>query len=169
MISSAWRLCGIRETLGALGIAAFLWANTAHAERGPFTGLSGKWSGTGEVLLGNGTKERIRCRARYTVRSGGNSLDQNLRCASDSYKFDLSSKLVNRGGELSGSWKESSRNMSGQILGSGSAGRFQLIVSSPSFSAKLSLVARGNRLSVEVSAPPGGQLVGVSITLARAH
>jgi hypothetical protein len=143
-------------------------ASSAYAETGPFTGLVGNWAGGGTVSLGNGTKERIQCRARYAVSAEGNGLQQSLRCASDSYKFDLSSDVTHQGGQLSGVWNEASRNMSGQISGSAKPGQFEVVVTSQSFSANLSLATQGDRQSVVASAPPGGQLVGASITLTRA-
>jgi hypothetical protein len=156
------------QTLGvAISTTLFLAASASNAETGPFAGLEGSWSGAGTISLGNGSKERIRCRATYTVSAGGNDLQQSLRCASDSYRFDLSSNVLNLGGQLSGVWSESSRNMGGMLFGSARADQFQVIVSSASFSANLSLTRHGDRQSVEVTAPPGGQLTGVSITLTR--
>jgi hypothetical protein len=94
-------------------------------------------------------------------------MQQSLRCASDSYRFDLSSDVTAQGGQISGSWSESSRNMNGQIAGTARPGQFNVIVTSPSFSANLTMTTRGDRQSVDISAPPGGQLTGVSIVLAR--
>jgi hypothetical protein len=150
-----------------LAISLLLFAPGARAESGPFTGLAGNWSGNGTISLGNGTKERIRCRAQYSVSAEGNGLQQSLRCASDSYRFDLSSNVIALGGQLSGVWNEASRNMSGMLAGSARPGQFQVVVTSPSFSANLTLTTRGDRQSVDISAPPGGQLTGVSITLTR--
>ncbi len=64
-------------------------------------------------------------------------------------------------------WNESSRNMSGTLSGTARPGQFQVLVTSPSFSANLSLVLHGDRQLVVISAPPGGQLTSVSIALAR--
>ena len=144
-----------------------LFAAASHAETGPFAGLGGGWSGNGTVSLGNGTRERLRCNATYSVGAEGNQLQQTLRCASDSYRFDLSSNITYQGGEVSGTWSEASRNMSGMVSGSAKAGQFQVVVTSPSFSANLSLTTQGDRQSVVATAPPGGQLVGASITLTR--
>ena len=151
----------------AISIALLLFASSVRAESGPFAGLAGHWSGTGRILLGNGTAERIRCRAQYSVSAEGSHLQQSLRCASDSYRFDLSSEVMSLGSQLSGVWNEASRNMSGMLSGSARPGQFQVVVTSPSFSANLTLTTHGDRQSVEISAPPGGQLTGVSITLAR--
>jgi len=150
-----------------VAISLLLFASSARAESGPFAGLAGNWTGSGTILLGDGTRERIRCRAAYSVSAEGNGLQQSLRCASDSYRFDLSSNVTHQDGQLLGTWNEASRNMSGMLLGSARAGRFAVVVTSPSFSANLTLTTRGDRQSVEISAPPGGQLTGVSITLSR--
>jgi hypothetical protein len=158
----------IMKYLLAFSLTFLLFASSGvRADSGPFAGLAGSWSGAGTISLGNGTRESIRCRAQYTVTADGNSLQQSLRCASDSYKFDLSSNVSQLAGQLSGTWTETSRNMSGEIMGTAKAGQFQVIVTSPSFSANLSLTTHGDRQAVEISAPPGGQFTGVSITLAR--
>ncbi len=41
--------------------------------------------------------ERIRRKASYNVSSTGLGLKQTLRCASDSYKFDLSTDVTSQG------------------------------------------------------------------------
>ena len=161
------RFC-LQGLCAAVSIALLLLALGARAESGPFAGLAGHWSGAGTISLGNGTRERIRCRAQYSVDSDGSHLQQSLRCASDSYRFDLTSDVMSQGGsQISGTWNEASRNMSGMIAGNARPGQFQVIVTSPSFSANLTLSTHGDRQSVEISAPPGGQFTGVSITLAR--
>src|SRR5713226_7192115 len=95
----------------ALLFTLFLFAPSARADSGPFTGLAGNWSGAGTITLGTGGRESIRCRAQYSVGGDGTSMQQSLRCASDSYRFDLSSDVTSSlGGVITGSWSESSRN-----------------------------------------------------------
>ena len=137
----------------------------SYAQSGPFTGLAGNWSGGGTVTLDDGSTERIRCRATYAVGAGGNGLNQRLLCASDSYKFDLSSQVIAEGGSLSGTWGESSRGVSGTLLGRGSSGNFQVVASAPGFTASLSLATRGNKQSVVIKAE--SQFKGATITLSR--
>src|SRR5690606_31567468 len=96
--------------------------SVSHAETGVFKGLSGHWSGGGTVALAGGPKERIRCKAVYSV--SGHELHQRLRCASDSYRFDLSSTVREQGGRLSGSWSETSRNIQGVLFGEAQPGRY---------------------------------------------
>jgi hypothetical protein len=66
--------------------------------------MSDSWSGSGTITTSNGNKERIRCRAKYDVDSAGSSLDLMLRCASDSYNFELQSNATHANGAVSGNW-----------------------------------------------------------------
>jgi hypothetical protein len=82
-----------------------------QAERGappssPFVELLGTWSGTGSVSLSTGSSERIRCQAAYASGVDVNNLRAVLRCASDSYKFELASDVTHGSGAITGAWKE---------------------------------------------------------------
>ena len=74
-------LCAAALAAGLIGVAQTVRA----AEQGPFAGLSGSWSGEGSVTMSNGSHERIRCRATYSMTPADRSLNQGLRCASDSW------------------------------------------------------------------------------------
>jgi hypothetical protein len=152
--------------LAAVLFLGLLLLNTAsYAQSGPFAGLAGVWSGGGTVTLDDGSTERIRCRATYAVGAGGNGLNQSLTCASDSYRFNLASNVVANNGSLSGTWSESSRNVSGNLEGRGSNGNFQVVASAPGFSASISLTTRGNKQSVTIRAE--SQFRGAVISLSR--
>ena len=161
------RLPGLRSALlTAAACAGLLLSNsTSYAQSGPFAGLAGVWSGGGTVTLDDGSTERIRCRATYAVGGGGTGLNQSLTCASDSYRFNLSSNVVSNGGSLSGTWSESSRNVNGSLEGRGSNGNFQVGASAPGFMANITLTTRGNRQSVVIRAE--SQFRGASISLSR--
>jgi hypothetical protein len=145
--------------------AASVLSSASHAQSGAFAGMAGNWSGGGTVTLDDGSTERIRCRASYAVGAGGNGLNQSLTCASDSYKFNLSSNVIAQGAALSGTWSESSRNINGSIEGRGSNGNFEVVASSPGFTANISLTTRGNKQSVVIRAE--SQFRGASISLTR--
>src|ERR1700674_1894979 len=103
-------------SVSAFAISLCLIAPSAYAQAAaPFAGMAGSWSGGGRIDLQDGTSERIRCRASYAVGGGGSTMQQQLRCASDSYRFDVSSTVESRAGSLSGSWSELTRNLTGQI------------------------------------------------------
>jgi hypothetical protein len=146
-------------------LAAAVFSSASYAQSGPFAGMAGNWSGGGTVTFDDGSTERIRCRASYAVGAGGNGLNQSLTCASDSYKFNLSSNVVANGGALSGTWSESSRNVSGNLEGRGSNGNFQVVASSAGFTANITLTTRGNRQSIVIRSET--QFRGASISLSR--
>ncbi len=157
-----------RRAILAAGAALVvsMWSGASYAQAGgPFAGLAGVWSGAGTVTLDDGSTERIRCRATYAVGAGGNGLQQTLTCASDSYKFNLSSNVMAQGPAISGTWSESSRNIHGAIEGRSAGGVVQVIASAPGFTANISLTTRGNRQSVVIRAE--GQFKSASISLAR--
>ena len=148
--------------------AVALWAATlsTKAVAGPFSGLGGRWNGAGHVELSNGTKERIRCRASYQVDSNGQAMHQALRCASDSYKFELRSDVESQGNQISGNWSELTRSVSGKLSGHARQGRIEVFVKSETFNAKLILDSHGNRQSVTIKSQ-GTQFTGATIKLAR--
>jgi hypothetical protein len=138
----------------------------SHAQSsGAFAGMAGVWSGSGTVTLDDGSSERIRCRATYAVAAGGNALQQTLTCASDSYKFNLSSNVTAQGPAISGTWSEASRNINGNIEGRSGGGVVQVVATAPGFSASISLTTRGNKQSVQIRAE--SQFKGASISLTR--
>jgi len=151
--------------LAVVGIA-YAPATSLGQSAQPFAGMSGVWAGKGTISLEGGAREAIRCRATYAVRSDGNALQQTLRCASDSYKIELTSNVVASNGRLTGTWSEATRNVSGDVEGTTSGGRFQVVVRAGSFSANLALTTRGNSQAVVITSE-GGEFKGANITLAR--
>ena len=144
---------------------ASLSGSASHAQSGPFAGLAGYWSGAGTVTLDDGSSEQIRCRATYAVGAMAAGLNQTLTCASDSYKFDLSTNVIAERGSISGSWSESSRGINGNLAGRGGNGNFQVVATAAGFTANITLTTRGNKQSVVIR--PESQFRGATITLTR--
>ena len=132
---------------------------------GPFAGLAGSWSGTGAITLASGSRERIRCRAVYEA-PGGKTLALRLRCASDSYNFDLNANLIQLGDSLTGQWMEITRNITGSLAGRLSGASIQAVASSGPFSANLTLTTRGSKQQVSIRIQ-GTELTEAEITLNR--
>jgi hypothetical protein len=149
----------------AIAATLTLTATASQAQSGPFAGFDGAWSGTGTVSLSDGSNERIRCRASYKVQGGGQELAQTLRCASDSYKFDLTSNVISQGGTISGTWSEASRNINGNLQGRAGGGQIEVFVEAAGFAANLTLTTRGNKQSVSISSK--GDIRGVNISMVR--
>jgi hypothetical protein len=148
-----------------LGAAMLLSGSASYAQSAPFAGMAGVWSGSGTITLDSGASERIRCRATYAVSSDGNGLNQSLVCASDSYKFDLRSDVIAKNGSLSGTWSETSRNVTGSLEGRAGAGQFNVVVSAPAFTANLSMKTSGNKQTVSITSQ--SQIKSASIALSR--
>jgi hypothetical protein len=155
------------QAIRAAGIGAALMfsVSAGHAQSGPFTGFNGAWSGNGTVALSDGTTERIRCKADYKVDGTGFGLKQNLRCASDSYKFDLSSDVTSQGDRISGSWSEASRNVFGNLQGTVGGGQIDVFVEANGFAANLTLRTNGNKQTVQINSK--GEIRGVTITMVK--
>src|SRR5882757_8632904 len=149
----------------SIGAALMLSVSAGHAQSGPFAGFDGTWSGNGTVALSDGTTERIRCKADYKVNGSGLGLKQNLHCASDSYKFDLSSDVTSNGDRISGNWSERSRNIFGNLQGTAGGGQIDVFVEASGFAANLTLRTTGNKQSVSISSK--GEIRGVNITMVR--
>ena len=138
--------------------------STGYAQSGAFAGLAGAWNGGGTITLDDGSSERIRCRATYAVSGDGNGLNLSLTCASDSYKFVLAGNVIARGGVLTGTWSEQTRNVSGSLEGSSSPGQFSLMASAPGFTANISLRTQGNKQSVSITSQSVLRAAKISLT-----
>jgi hypothetical protein len=148
---------------GVLALVAL--PGEALAFSSPFVGLSGSWSGGGVITMSSGVKERIRCRARYDVGGSGSNLDLTLRCASDSFKFELQSNVAHHNGTVSGTWAEMTRHVGGNIDGSARGNRIQVRVSG-TISALLAMSTNANHQSISIEAP-GSEMSSVAISLNR--
>src|ERR1700727_3183305 len=148
-----------------VGAALMLSMSASPAHSSPFSGFNGSWAGTGTVSLSDGTTEHIRCKADYKVNTTGLNLKQNLHCASDSYKFDLSSDVTSQGDRISGNWSEASRNIFGNLQGTAGGGQIDVFVEASGFAANLTLRTSGNRQTVQISSK--GDIRGVNITMVK--
>ena len=165
MMKAASRRTGLDAALGA-GLVAVLLAGTpaAHADPGAFSGYAGHWSGNGTITIANAGTERIRCKGTYVVNNSGNTLQLALRCASDSYRFDLNSEVTAYGENLNGAWNEASRNVNGSVSGRISGGQVHALVQTAGYAANFSISTRGSRQSVHVTSKGDLREVNISLT-----
>lgn len=134
---------------------------------GPFARLAGRWAGAGNVELSNGSRESIHCRAAYDVLSA-RDLQLNIRCASESYNFDLRASARSASGAISGTWSESTRNAGGTLSGEADGEHIQVLAKGPAFAATITLTTRGRRQTVTIrSQDQDSTLRGASIHLRR--
>jgi hypothetical protein len=158
---NAFRTGAVAITLGLLTCAI-----PSYAADNPFARFTGNWSGSGTITVQGGARERIRCRGRYTANEQGSTLTLGLRCASDSYKFELQSDITYDGGTVSGTWNETTRQVFGSLSGRSNSSHIEATAQSVGFTASVSLTTRGNRQSVSIRSP-GSEISEVAVTLAR--
>jgi hypothetical protein len=149
----------LRGAILVLALCLFS-SGASHAQgAGPFARLSGSWAGKGTIDLANGTREALKCRASYDVQAGQNNLQLNIRCASDSYNFELTSSAALASGAVTGTWSESPHGAFGTISGTASGERIQVKAEAGSLTATLSLVTHANSQTVVIRA--GDQSAGI--------
>ena len=159
-------------TRGMIFVLAILLSShgSGHAQRGvgPFERLAGQWTGSGTIDLSNGAREPIRCRAGYDVLAARRNLQINIRCASDSFNFNLYSSAVLSGRAVSGTWSESTHGIAGTISGTAEGDHIHVRAESLAFTANLSLATHGSRQSVLIRAvDPNASIKGATIALRR--
>lgn len=131
-----------------------------------FGDVAGSWSGTGSMKPKDGPRERVRCKVNYTVKSTGQSVKLDLRCASDAYKMVLTSNIDQNGTALSGNWFESEYRQGGKISGQNANGVIEAKIEGDTITALLTVHTKSNRQQF-VMESPGAWISYVSIELVR--
>jgi hypothetical protein len=102
----------------------------------------------------------------YTISGAGSGLGQVLTCASDSYRFDLTTNVTAAGSTLSGNWSETSRKMNGTLTGKINRDKIDALVEANGYSGSLAVHTSGNRQTIALRSQ-STDLRGVDITLTR--
>ena len=158
----------LQSAVIGLGMMAVLFMATfAHGASSPFVGLSGAWAGPGTVTLDSGAKESIRCRANYNVDGSGVNFELDLRCSSDSFKFELQSSVSHNKGEVSGFWNELTNRVGGTVAGKAAGEKIEVRVDGP-IAAMLDIRTRADQQIVAIQSP-GSKMSEVAISLSRAN
>ena len=147
----------------ALAVASFV---TPAVAASPFAGFAGNWTGSGTIQTSAGTEE-IRCKARYTPARDGSTLNINVNCASDSYRVNIVSDVVVQGDGFSGSWQETTRQISGDVSGRfPEPGAFQASLQALGGGIQLGARTNGRRQAITIRLQ-GSEIQGASLTLKR--
>jgi hypothetical protein len=158
--SSAWTAFAVATAFLAVQSAPV----PVQAAQGPFSFLSGNWSGNGTIKVRSGQKERIRCKIGYTVPASGTSFDQTLKCASDSYTFDAHSSVNHGGGTINGTW--SIYNLKGAVTGVANGNKINAKVRGDGLIVSVNVTTSGNDQSVFITSQ-GTDVTEVSIKLKK--
>ncbi len=112
--NTASKMNMLRICVSFLLLSVFIGGALA-ADKDPFAVLRGNWGGSGKMLLKDGSKERISCKARY---SGSSSqLRLQINCKSNSNKVNMKARLSANGSRLLGVWEEETFKALGTIAG----------------------------------------------------
>jgi hypothetical protein len=151
-------------------VVAFLFnASWGYAQNAnPFSKYGGNWTGSGLIHLSNETKERIRCRATFTPTEMINTfnLKIELRCAGDSYNFDVQSDLNYDSGTISGPWNENNLGINGMATGTINGDNIRAVIESLAFNATFELMSQGDKQQIRIQSP-GSEISAVFIFLNR--
>jgi hypothetical protein len=91
----------------------------------------------------------------------------DLRCASDAYKFELSSNIMKTGSSLSGNWFESTHRVGGSISGRNTGSEINARAEGDTFTAPLTVKTNGHRQVFPMQSP-GAKVWQVSINPSQA-
>lgn len=156
-----WKIIAT-ASVGAAAVAATLHAALAN----PVANLPGRWSGPGSIVMSSGESEQMRCVATYFVEGSGNSVKQNLRCASQGYKIDAVTNLSVANGRVSGAWEERTWDTKGSIRGDVNGDAFNLTIDGPGFTAAMAVKTDNCRQSISIT-PRGNAVARISMNLGK--
>jgi hypothetical protein len=136
----------------------------AHAASLKTEEFSGYWTGAGEVTMGNGAIETLRCVATY--RSTAQAIRQQLRCASPAYAISSTADLAIAGEAIKGTWEEKTYASNGEITGRVTDGGLSLSIRGPTFSAEMLVAHTACKQAIDIT-PVGVDVSKIRMTLGK--
>jgi hypothetical protein len=159
--------CRAAGLLLAVALAYCLAASAALAQdASPFTKLAGRWLGEGRLGITGGATEAVKCRVTYFVSDEGRQVRQTIRCATDTGTVEVQSTVAHASGNLSGTWKELSREWSGDLTGRVTANGFKVSIKGSELNANMDIIVKDNRQIIEIQFI-NSSLIGMTLILTR--
>ena len=113
----------------------------------PFAALAGSWAGRGTISTLGGV-EHATCTASYQV--AANSAKLTFKCASESFRLNLISAVVDERGTISGTWSEQGFGTSGTVSGRASGDRLGFAANVAGAQVTLVIATQGTRQTVSL-------------------
>ena len=151
--------------LVAAGQALSGWPASAE-EPSPFAKVMGRWLGEGRLGIRDGITEQVKCRATYVVSGQGEQVRQTIRCATDSSSVEVQSTVAHASGKLTGTWRELSRDWSGELTGTVTAHGFKVAVKGAELNANMDIIVRDTRQIIEIQFIDSS-LIGLTLILTK--
>lgn len=159
-----WRIAFL---LLVAGMQAFLLQPPVSAQDAPpFAKLAGRWLGDGRFGTKDGKTEAVKCRVTYVVSDQGQQARQTIRCATEGTSIEVQSFVTHAAGVLKGTWKELSRDMSGELTGSVTPNGFKVAIKGSDLSANMDIIVKDNKQIIEIQFISSA-LVGLTLVLTR--
>ena len=144
-------------------IASFALVSVAAAQgASPLAKLSGRWLGEGRLGYAGGKVETVKCRVTYIVSEP--QVRQTIRCATEGDTVEVQSVVTHASGSIKGTWRELSRNWSGELAGSVTAKGFKVAIRGTELNAKMDIIVKDNRQIVEIQFI-NSSLIGLTLVL----
>ena len=135
-------------------------------EPSPFSKVAGRWLGEGRLGIRDGATEQVKCRVTYILQEQGAQVRQTIRCATDSGSVEVQSTVTHASGSLTGTWKELSRDWSGQLTGSVTANGFKVAVKGTELNANMDIIVKDARQIIEIQFI-NSSLIGLTLILTK--
>lgn len=150
-----------------LGASGSWEADRARAgDDAAFAPLIGWWKGQGRLGFQEGQTETVNCRTTYANGAAANTLEQKIRCATASGKVEITSTVVNSGGQLSGTWSEHIYNMVGELSGAITERGYRVSVTGSDLSADMEIIVKDGVQIIEIKFN-GNSLRGLTLVLKK--
>ena len=141
-------------------------ASAVAPEPSPFEKVAGRWLGEGRFGTRDGKTENVKCRVTYVVSDQARQARQTIRCATEGTSVEVQSTVTHEAGVLKGSWKELSRDMSGELSGSVTPNGFKVAIRGSELSANMEIIVKDNKQMIEIQFIDSG-LIGLTLMLTK--
>ena len=116
----------------------------------------------------DGGTEAVKCRVTYILAGGsGDELKQTIRCAAPSGSIEVQSLVTHSAGKLSGTWKELSRDMSGELTGEVTPKGYRVTIKGSALSANMTIILVGDTKQVVEIQFLDSALIGLTLILQK--
>jgi hypothetical protein len=162
--SRRWRIALL---LLVAGVQSFLVPPlTLAQDASPFTKLAGRWLGDGRFGTRDGKTENVKCRVTYVVTDQAQQLRQTIRCATEGTSVEVQSHVTHAAGVLRGTWRELSRDWSGELSGSVTANGFKVAIKGSELNANMDIIVKDNKQIIEIQFI-NSSLIGLTLILTK--
>lgn len=132
----------------------------------PLAPLAGRWTGEGRLGLKDSPPESVKCRATYIAIDGQDAMKQTIRCATAGGSIEVISTLAHANGQLTGEWKETTRNLAGTLSGTTNNSGLQIAVRGEGLTANMGIIVKDARQIVEIQFIDSA-LIGLTLMMTK--